>query len=228
MPNRLTAGAEPGPAAELFGGHRLEALDRLLEELIDVRGEKVVLWSFYRASLEAIATRYARYGISRIEGDVDVAGLRDAVRRFQEDDGTMLFVGNPAAGGAGITLHRGRVAVYESLSNQAAHYLQSLDRVHRRGQDRPVEYLTLICGGTIEEREYARLVDKADAQADLLGDPPRDAPTREMVLDELLDARKLLSGRSARTIEWYRAFLAEFIRFVSVGTALRRWLPLLG
>lgn len=175
---------------------KLDALDRLLEELIEVRGEKVVVWSFYRASLDAIASRYKRYGLSRIDGDVDVAGRRDAVRRFQDDEDTMLFVGNPAAGGAGITLHRGRVAVYESLSGQAAHYLQSLDRIHRRGQDRPVEYVTLLCSGTIEEHEYSRLLQKADAQADLLGDPPLDRPTRELFLTELVDAKRLLDGAS--------------------------------
>ena len=69
----------------------------------------------------------------------------------------MLFVGDPGAAGAGLTLHRARYAVYESMSNQAAHYLQSLDRIHRRGQDRPVEYLVLLCDETIESPEYERI-----------------------------------------------------------------------
>ena len=62
----------------------------------------------------------------------------------------MVFVANPAAAGAGLTLHRARVAIYESLSNQAAHYLQSLDRIHRRGQKREVEYVVMLCDGTLE------------------------------------------------------------------------------
>ena len=77
----------------------------------------------------------------------------------------MLFVGNAAAAGAGLTLHRARYAVYESMSNQAAHYLQSLDRIHRRGQDRPVEYLILVCEDSIESLEYERLLrQESDAQ----------------------------------------------------------------
>ena len=55
------------------------------------------------------------------------------MRKFQEDSRTMLFVANPAAAGAGLTLHKSHIAIYESMSNQAAHYLQSLDRIHRRG-----------------------------------------------------------------------------------------------
>lgn len=98
----------------------------------------------------------------------------------------MLFVGNPAAAGAGLTLHRARFAIYESLSNQAAHYLQSLDRIHRRGQDRHVEYLHLLTTDSLERAEYQRLLDKADTQADLLGDGGPDRITRELMLDELL------------------------------------------
>ena len=98
-----------------------------------------MVWSFYRSSLDRIAQRYSSYGVARIDGSVtSSADRRDAVKSFQEDDETMLFLGNPAAAGAGLTLHRSRVAIYESLSNQAAHYLQSLDRIHRRGQNREV------------------------------------------------------------------------------------------
>lgn len=169
---------------------KIGALDDLLTHLVEELHEKVVVWSFYRASLDRIAERYARMGLVRIDGSVtDAAERRQAVRRFQEDSDVSIFLGNPAAAGAGLTLHSARYAVYESLSNQAAHYLQSLDRIHRRGQQREVHYVTLVARGTVEEVEYARLRDKADAQADLLGDPPIEVPTRRLMLAELLAAR---------------------------------------
>jgi SNF2 family DNA or RNA helicase len=169
---------------------KFDALDKVLAEYIVNQGEKVVLWSFFRASVERAVTRYAGYGLVRIDGSVtSTRDRREAIRRFQEDDSTMLFVGNPAAAGAGLTLHRARVAVYESLSNQAAHFLQSLDRIHRRGQSRPVEYLTLLAEESIELAEYRRLLDKAGRQADLLGDPPDSRLTRELLLEELLASR---------------------------------------
>lgn len=167
---------------------KIEALDDLLASLIEGQGEKVIVWSFYRAALDRISNRYAGYGVARIDGSVgDSETRRDAVQRFQTDDGTRLFVGNPAAAGAGLTLHTARVAVYESLSNQAAHFLQSLDRIHRRGQGREVRYITLLCQDTVEEAEYARLLEKADRQADLLRDGKPDRPTRRVMLDELLN-----------------------------------------
>ncbi len=164
---------------------KLRALDQLLPTYMDA-GEKVVVWSYYRASLDALASRYEQFGLARIDGSVsDMAERRDAVQRFQNDDATRLFLGNPAAAGAGLTLHRARIAIYESMSNQAAHFMQSLDRIHRRGQARDVEYVMLLCSGTIEEPEYQRLLDKTDAQADVLGDPVPIRPTREMMLREI-------------------------------------------
>lgn len=177
---------------------KLLALDSILEELVAKRGEKVVLWSFYTASLGAVLERYERFHPVRYDGAVtDTSERREAVRRFQEDDTTMIFVANPAAAGAGLTLHRARFAIYESFSNQAAPYFQSLDRVHRRGQTRAVEYVVLLCGSTVEEQEYDRLLAKESAARELLQDQVEPALTRETMLKEALaaaDAIGLTSG----------------------------------
>ncbi len=172
---------------------KLLALDGVLDEAIGRRREKVIVWSFYTASVDAIVARYNRYNPVRYDGTVnDVRVRAEAKRRFQEDSETMLFVANPAAAGAGLTLHRARLAVYESMSNQAAHYLQSLDRIHRRGQTRDVEYLVLLCENTIEVQEYKRLVEKERAAQNLLGDQVEPSVTRETLLGEAVAALYLL------------------------------------
>jgi SNF2 family DNA or RNA helicase len=166
---------------------KLIALDGLLDELIGRRDEKVIVWSFYTASLDEIVRRYARYNPVRYDGTVErVEDRRDGVMRFQSEDGPRLFVGNPAAAGAGLTLHRARFAIYESMSNQGAHYLQSLDRIHRRGQTREVEYIVLLCENTIEVNEYATLTQKETAAQQLLRDNVVPAPTRDTMLTEML------------------------------------------
>jgi SNF2 family DNA or RNA helicase len=177
-PNSVVANYDETPA-------KILVLDALLDELIIHRGEKVVVWSYFTASLETIFNRYSRFHPVRCDGRVPRAqARREAVRRFQEDKSTMLFVANPAAAGAGITLHRARYAIYESMSNQPAHYLQSLDRIHRRGQNRDVEYLVLLCDGTIELSEYDRLVDKESAAQYLLKDNVTPARSRTEFLAE--------------------------------------------
>ena len=103
-PTTVIEGYEEVPA-------KLDALDSLLEESIMQKREKVVLWSFYTASIDGIMVRYTQYHPVRYDGTISaVADRREAVRKFQEDNKTMLFVANPAAAGAGLTLHRARIA----------------------------------------------------------------------------------------------------------------------
>lgn len=171
---------------------KLEALDAVIDWLMSAN-EKVLVWSFYTQSITAIVERYQAHGAMRYDGQVtDVDTRRETVRRFQEDNESMILVANPAAAGAGLTLHRARFAVYESLSNQAAHYLQSLDRIHRRGQKREVEYLVLLCDKTLEIQEYERLVNKEVAAQSLLGDVVSAPFTRETFLEEARAAADLL------------------------------------
>jgi SNF2 family DNA or RNA helicase len=186
-PSAIVRGYRETPA-------KMHALDALLQELIQQKREKVVLWSFYTAAIDALVARYASYNVARYDGVVaGVEERRAVIRRFQHDEETMLLVANPAAAGAGLTLHRARFAIYESLSNQAAHYLQSLDRIHRRGQTRDVEYIILLAEGTIEVIEYERLMRKQAAAQSLLGDPEVSHFTRHILLTDARAAADLLS-----------------------------------
>jgi SNF2 family DNA or RNA helicase len=164
---------------------KLRALDGLIERLVGEENEKLVIWSCFTHSLNTIVERYARYGTVRYDGSRSIEERRDAVRRFQTNRDTRIFVANAAAGGAGLTLHAARYAVYESFSNQAAHYLQSLDRIHRRGQTREVEYFVLLADNTIEPSEFDGLVRKEERARDLLGDVVPETITRERFLDQL-------------------------------------------
>lgn len=168
---------------------KLLAMDEMLRKFIEGQREKVVVWSFFRRSLELISERYAQYNPVRIDGSVSDPHARAlSVTQFQTDDTTMLFVANPAAAGAGLTLTRSHIAIYESFSPQAAHYLQSLDRIHRRGQQYEVDYYLLLSDGTIEEDEYQRLLNKEQQAADLFGDMPSDPLRREVFLRELVES----------------------------------------
>jgi len=162
------------------------ALDYLLRELIDEGRYKVVIWSYFRYSLQALADRYARYGIARIDGTVnDMEERSEAIQRFQKDAETRIFLGNAAAAGAGITLTAAHHAIYESFSNQAAHYMQSVDRIHRRGQEHEVTIHVLLARNTLEDREFERILNKERLAWDLLGNKYDEPITRERFLAEL-------------------------------------------
>lgn len=165
---------------------KLTALDELVGRLVERDAEKLVIWSCFTASLDAIVRRYQHLGAVRYDGAVtSISERREAVRSFQNDPETRIFVANPAAAGAGLTLHAARYAVYESFTNQAAQYLQSLDRIHRRGQNREVEYFVLLTDGTIEPTEFDNLVRKEERARELLGDVAPEPITREKFLADL-------------------------------------------
>jgi SNF2 family DNA or RNA helicase len=165
------------------------ALDNIIDTIVVKESRKLVVWSVYTRTLDDIEQRYRRHGLVRIDGTVSSSQERTKmVKAFQNDPNVRIFIGNPGAAGAGITLHAASECVYVSFSNQAAHYLQSLDRIHRIGQVAPkVEYTFLVCRGTLEEPELQRLSRKERAQKDLLGELTTDEFTLEKALSELED-----------------------------------------
>lgn len=165
---------------------KLIALDELVKKLVGTEGKKLIIWSFYVASLQNIFYRYKAYSPVLLDGSSTASERAEAVHRFQNDPNVRICVANPAAAGAGITLHAASDAVYVSFSNQAAHFLQSVDRIHRRGQTASsVDYHLLVCRGTIEETEVQRLRAKELSQHELLGDRVKWPNSLDEALSEL-------------------------------------------
>ncbi len=168
---------------------KLEALDKLVEDVVERGQRKLIIWSFYRASLQSIFDRYEKYSPVLLDGSSTAKERAEAVHLFQNDPQVRVCVANPAAAGAGITLHSASDAAYISFSNQAAHFLQSLDRIHRRGQQAEnVNYHLLVCRGTIEETEVQRLREKEVRQHVLLGDEVKWPNSLDEALAELTPA----------------------------------------
>ena len=101
-------------------------------------GHKVLVWSSFRANVEYIADRMADLGAVYIHGGVDTGDEDDdekregKIKRFHDDENVRIMVANPAAAGEGVSLHRVcHHALYLDRTFNAAHYLQSEDRIHR-------------------------------------------------------------------------------------------------
>ena len=66
------------------------------------------------------------------------------------------------AGGLGLDLTKARYCVYYSPGFGLGEYLQSMARLHRPGQTRPVQYIHLIAAGTVDELVVRALDRKED------------------------------------------------------------------
>ena len=72
------------------------------------------------------------------------------------------------AGGVGVDLSRAAYAIYFSLGFSLLEYEQSLARVHRPGQTKPVHYYRLIAEKSVDEYLYKVLEKRKDVVSQLL------------------------------------------------------------
>ncbi len=143
------------------------------------QGHKVLIWSSFVRNVEYIAERLADLGAVYIHGGVDAGDEDDdetregKIKLFHSDPNVRVMVANPAAASEGVSLHRVcHHAIYLDRTFNAAHYLQSEDRIHRFGL--PADQKTTIeiveCMGTVDETVRARLSLKIGAMAEALED----------------------------------------------------------
>lgn len=122
--------------------------------------EPVVVFCKFRADLDAVAEiAGAEYR--------ELSGRRRDLEAWQSGDGTVLGV-QLQSGGVGIDLTRARVCVYYSKDFNLGAYDQSLARVHRPGQTRPVLYVHLVCRESVDEKIETALSERRDLVESLL------------------------------------------------------------
>jgi SNF2 family DNA or RNA helicase len=158
-------------------------------------GKKVLIWSSFVRNVEVIAMRLRDLGAVFIHGGVDAGDEDDddtregKIRLFHDEDRVRVMVANPAAAGEGVSLHKVcHHALYVDRTFNAAHYLQSEDRIHRLGlgKDEKTFIEILESEGTIDEVVRLRLNVKVDRMARALDDAslqidpiPYDPPSIE-------------------------------------------------
>ena len=135
-------------------------------EALVASGSKVLIWSSFLlnlASLESLLKEHDPVVLSGqvATGDIDDDDTREGrIRKFHEDDGCKIMIANPAACGEGISLHHVcHHAIYLDRTFNAAHFLQSVDRIHRLGL--PADQVTTVevveAVGTIDQTVALRL-----------------------------------------------------------------------
>jgi SNF2 family DNA or RNA helicase len=143
------------------------------------QGKKVLIWSSFVRNVEYIADRLSDLGAVYIHGGVDAGDEDDdetregKVKLFHDDPNVRVMVANPAAASEGVSLHTVcHHAIYLDRTFNAAHYLQSEDRIHRLGlaPDQQTVIEIVECEGTLDETVRERLKQKIGAMAEALED----------------------------------------------------------
>ncbi|MBE0656622.1 MAG: DEAD/DEAH box helicase, partial [Bryobacteraceae bacterium] len=92
---------------------------------------------------------------------LELSGRADELQLWQAGGAPVLAV-QIDSGGVGVDLTRARYAIYYSLGFSLGSYEQSLARIHRPGQTRPVTYIHLLAEGTVDQKVMTALARRSD------------------------------------------------------------------
>lgn len=144
----------------------------LAQDFLD-EGKSVVVFTNYRATLDALCTKLKTK--CAIHGGQDADERQDCIDRFQANQERVIVV-NIVAGGVSLSLHdihntNPRVALV-CPTYSATDLRQALGRVHRSGGSKSLQRI-LFAAGTIEEKICTRVSAKLE-RLDLLNDGDLD------------------------------------------------------
>lgn len=124
----------------------VEWANRFLEET----DEKLILFAVHKKAI-AVLQKWVKGKSVTIDGSVRGKQREMAVRQFQNDPSTRVFIGNIRAAGIGITLTAASTVAFVEMYWVPGVHIQAEDRPHRIGQKNTVWINYLIALDTIEE-----------------------------------------------------------------------------
>jgi SNF2 family DNA or RNA helicase len=135
---RVSSSAKAGALLDLLARHR-------------ARGEKVIVFTAFRRTLEALHALLRDHGfdIAVYHGSLPRAEKDAAVARFADAAGVLL---STEAAGEGRNLQFCHVMINFDLPWNPMQLEQRLGRIHRIGQRHDVQLTNLVSRGTLEER----------------------------------------------------------------------------
>ena len=157
----------------------------IIVQKLKKKQKKVLIWSNFIGTLELIKKHFNSlgdraeliYGKTPIRRDDSISIKEEKTREDIRDEfldtksGLDILIANPAACAESISLHKTCFhAIYYDLSYNCAHYLQSLDRIHRVGgsEINEANYYFLQYENSIDQDIKRNLDSKAHKMYDLI------------------------------------------------------------
>lgn len=131
----------------------------LIDQIIQ-NGDKVVVFSTFKETINDLKQRLKQYNIVVGTGDTKDEELNDNINKFQNDPDTKIFLGTWQKCGTGLTLTAASYMIFIDTPWTSAHFQQSCDRIYRIGTKKPVFIYVLMCKDTVDEKVFSIVNDK--------------------------------------------------------------------
>lgn len=162
----------------------LRAID--LVEQICAEGEKVVIMSTFKETLNVLNESLKDYKPLMGTGDLDDATVAKNIELFQTDPNYKVFLGTTSKCGTGITLNAASYMICCDMPWTAALQEQVEDRINRIDNTKPAFIYRLICQNTIDE-VVANILEVKQAFSDYIIDDKASAAVIEVLKNHILD-----------------------------------------
>jgi SNF2 family DNA or RNA helicase len=158
----------------------------LIQELCS-QGEKVVVLSVFKETLNELAAKLGEFRFSINTGDVPDPVVASNVARFQDDPNEQVFIGTWGKVGTGWTLNSSSYLICLDTPYTAAMFDQGTDRIWRVNNTRPAFITVLMCKDTIDER-VQQIIETKKELGEYLVDGVEFSSTNNYKLDDELRA----------------------------------------
>ena len=156
----------------------------LIQELTS-QGEKVVVLSVFKETLNELAAKLGEFRFSINTGDIPDAVVSNNVSRFQDDPKEQVFIGTWGKVGTGWTLNSASYLICLDTPYTAAMFDQGTDRIWRVNNTRPAFITVLMCKDTIDERVQQIIETKKELGEYLVDGVDFDNTNNSRLDDEL-------------------------------------------
>lgn len=162
-------GDDEGEKIHQVSTAKLCALEDIVDEVTS-SGKKLVVIARFIPEIDEITKMLEKKNLkfSIITGSVK--NRSEQIEKFQNDSDVLVFVGQIATAGLGITLTKSSTMVFYSLDYSMSNFEQTKARIHRAGQCDPCTYIYLIARGTIDEKVMKALNKKYNLASSLIDD----------------------------------------------------------
>lgn len=129
-------------------------VDRCVELVEDLaeQGEKVVILSIFKETVDVLARALSKYNPMINTGDTPDQQVSENVDKFQNEPGFQIFIGTWAKVATGLTLNAAQYLICMDTPYTYAMFSQGTDRIWRVNNTRPAFITVLACKETIDER----------------------------------------------------------------------------
>lgn len=157
------------PRVTHFKKHgKLDALTDLLRTLLADETHKVIIWCHFKEELNTVADLLKNQGYQyfRVDGS-NSSDAEELSAEFENEIYPRVWLAQVSTG-VSLTLNRAAYMIYYGIDFSLGHYLQSMDRNHRIGQERPTFIYRMTHEKSLLETVWAALEAKVNLEETLI------------------------------------------------------------